>query len=283
MVSYFYVLFIIVLYSKYSFVSLSITEIRQVDRPEVISLFFQHSNSVDRNNHDRQFELALEKKWITQDCYFRLTTTMYGLGVTDSKYLMCLHNLFPLSLRKRYADNGGDARSIPLKTYAGTLSAQLLKRAEIEDEKERMSRKRMHSQLETSVSSVSWSSDTTETFVGQSVDDDSSSDGCKVPTSEVTYVSSLGRKFEKCIVLDKFVDGNGQVHHLAKFPVAVSGKNKKRRTKVQPCNACGKECTMFCVQCNKPFCHSFGSHGHGRRCFDGHIPKRSSTRLSTLL
>jgi len=99
-------------------------------------LFFKHSNSVDRINHGRQFELALEKKWVTQDCYFRLMSTFYGLGVTDSKHFMVLHKLFPLSIRKRYAEAGGDERSIPLKSYAGTLSAQLLKRADIAEEAE---------------------------------------------------------------------------------------------------------------------------------------------------
>ena len=249
-------------------------EIRNVDRPEVISLFFRHSNSVYRNNHDRQFELALEKKWVTQDCYFRLTTTLYGLSVTDSKYLMTLHNLFPLSVRKRCADAGGDAWSIPLKSYAGTLAAQLLKRAELEEEMERSVNKRLHSQLDRS-----WSSDTTETFT-KSLYAESSEDSMP-PIQEITFVSHLGRKFEGCIVLDKFTDGNGDIHRLAKFPIAVSGKKMKRRSRVQPCSVCGKETTMFCVDCNKPFCHSLGDNGHGRECFRQHIPTRSCSRLST--
>ena len=46
------------------------TEIRNVDRPQVISNFFCDSNCVDSNYHARQFELALEKKWVTHDCFF---------------------------------------------------------------------------------------------------------------------------------------------------------------------------------------------------------------------
>ena len=46
--------------------------VRLVDRPEVISDFFQAANVIDTANHVRQYELALEKKWCTHDPYFRL-------------------------------------------------------------------------------------------------------------------------------------------------------------------------------------------------------------------
>ena len=41
--------------------------VRMVDRPEVISFYFEHCNILDIHNHFRQYCLKLEKKWITFD------------------------------------------------------------------------------------------------------------------------------------------------------------------------------------------------------------------------
>ena len=255
--------------TNYSTSFINESEIRYVDRPEVISLFFRHSNSVDRINHGRQFELALKKKWVTHDCYFRLTSTFIGQAVTDSKHLMVLHRLFPLSVRKRFATIGGDDRSIPLKSYAGTLAAQLLHRADIVEEEERMDRRKR-----TILGSDVLSSDV-ET---ESIDDTSSHEE---DVMGITFVSALGRRFEGCTKIRAFTDGNGSNHTIAKFPIIQTGQAMKRRARVQPCWECGKETTLFCVECKKPFCHSFGSHGHGRKCFQDHIPTRSCDRLSS--
>ena len=45
---------------------------RHVARPHVISQFFRYSNCVDVHNQARQFELALERSWVTHEAYFRL-------------------------------------------------------------------------------------------------------------------------------------------------------------------------------------------------------------------
>jgi len=44
--------------------------VRLVDYPAVILEFFEVSNTVDKYNHARQYELALEKKWETRDPFF---------------------------------------------------------------------------------------------------------------------------------------------------------------------------------------------------------------------
>jgi hypothetical protein len=56
---------------------------RSVPRPDVISKYFNASNVIDSHNQSRQFELALEKRWITHDCWFRLDTTLIAMTVTD--------------------------------------------------------------------------------------------------------------------------------------------------------------------------------------------------------
>ena len=57
--------------------------VHQVARPAVLSTYFQYSNSIDLHNQSWQYDLALEKKWVTQDPYFRLYTTSIGMLVTD--------------------------------------------------------------------------------------------------------------------------------------------------------------------------------------------------------
>ncbi len=46
--------------------------IYHVSRPQVVSNHFKYCNMVDLHNQVRQFNLALEKKWVTQNVYFRL-------------------------------------------------------------------------------------------------------------------------------------------------------------------------------------------------------------------
>jgi hypothetical protein len=36
-----------------------------VEHPDIISNFFEDSNSIDKHNQSRQFDLALEKTWLT--------------------------------------------------------------------------------------------------------------------------------------------------------------------------------------------------------------------------
>jgi Transposase IS4 len=57
---------------------------RPVDRPQIISRYFQQSNMIDKHNHARQAELKLEKNWRTTNCWFRLVTTFIGITVVDS-------------------------------------------------------------------------------------------------------------------------------------------------------------------------------------------------------
>lgn len=56
---------------------------RPVERPTVISNYFQKSNGIDKHNQARQFELRLEKHWRCKNVWFRLMTTMIGIVVTD--------------------------------------------------------------------------------------------------------------------------------------------------------------------------------------------------------
>ena len=55
------------------------SEVRLVDRPDAVSKFFRDSNIVDKHNQSRQFDLALEKKWVTNNPYFCLIPLLLEL------------------------------------------------------------------------------------------------------------------------------------------------------------------------------------------------------------
>ena len=48
------------------------------------SLYFEGNNVIDVHNQNRQGTLALEKKWNTKDCWFRLFTTLVGMCTMDA-------------------------------------------------------------------------------------------------------------------------------------------------------------------------------------------------------
>jgi len=90
---------------------------RAIQRPAVLSRYFKDSPKVDNHNQARQHDLALEELWLTQDCWFRLHTTMQGICATDCWKLVKYHvanshkmkdmtmNDFADILAKRLIDN----------------------------------------------------------------------------------------------------------------------------------------------------------------------------------
>ncbi len=57
---------------------------KTIDRPDVISRYFQAAGLIDQHNHNRQGTLQLEDKWVTQCGYYRIFTTFVGIVATDS-------------------------------------------------------------------------------------------------------------------------------------------------------------------------------------------------------
>jgi len=65
----------------------------EVEHPAVISNFFAESDTIDRHIQSWQYDLAIEKAWITKDCYFWITCLMIRMHVTDSWKLADYHNI----------------------------------------------------------------------------------------------------------------------------------------------------------------------------------------------
>ena len=57
---------------------------RLVPRPHILSEYFDNSNQIDKHNHARQSQLAIEKYVVVECGYFRLFCTYLGMTVTDS-------------------------------------------------------------------------------------------------------------------------------------------------------------------------------------------------------
>ena len=249
-------------------------EIRLVDRPKVISDFFRDANTIDRHNHARQFELGLEKKWVTHDCYFCLTSTKLGIDVTDTWHLMHLHNLFPFPIMQRYNFTEDGKRCMPIRAFAGNLTAQLLNKAkEIEEEERTGHKKRKFDNAFLDGSDVQDDADI-DINDNESIENtnDAKCDG-------LSFITNGGNEVKGCKVISTYKDGNGNLHTLCKFPVVQTGERKKKRSRVQPCKTCSKESMYFCFECMKSFCYCEKGKGHGRRCFIKHVPTRTSSRF----
>ena len=91
------------------------TVIKEVRRPQVISQYFARANKIDAINGMRQHELALEDQWVTQDCWFRLFTTMAGMVATDCH----------LAVRSSVVE-GHEWKSLTVKQFANILASQLV-------------------------------------------------------------------------------------------------------------------------------------------------------------
>ena len=93
-----------------------------IPRPIIVQKHFEVLNCIDVHNHLRQNSLALEENWITNDGNFWLLTSLIGFNVTDTYNLCKFHNLLgPL----KYAGQHG--QPIPLRSFAGILSHQLIR------------------------------------------------------------------------------------------------------------------------------------------------------------
>ena len=219
--------------------------VRDVDRPDVISRFFKDSNCVDKHNQARQFELGLEKKWLTDNAHFRLTTTMHGIGVTDTWKLAAHHRL--LSYRQ--------GKNITLLSFAGILSKQLFNFAEILESRQ----------------SISFSESNTA-----SVSDLSNN-------SMASQMKKRKFKFQEWMTeepLKVYFDKNNNPHPLCQFPVKIGRGNKKYR-KHRTCHfeQCKKLTTFFCAECGA-VCHTHKPNEIEDKCFHRHVTKikRTSSR-----
>ncbi|KAL7549478.1 hypothetical protein ACHAWF_012745 [Thalassiosira exigua] len=58
-------------------------QVKELPRPTIAHFLYEFLPLIDEHNKARQNVLALEKSWLTKDCWFRLVTTFVGMAVVD--------------------------------------------------------------------------------------------------------------------------------------------------------------------------------------------------------
>jgi hypothetical protein len=100
------------------------TKERSVIRPAILSQYFDISDAVDSHNHARQFLLALEKRWVTHNPWFRIDTTIIGMTVVDA--WKCLQYHLPRKYLNYTAKQAADCIAwdcVNNKLYASKTSS----------------------------------------------------------------------------------------------------------------------------------------------------------------
>ena len=215
------------------------------------------------------------KKWVTHDCYFRLTTSTVGINVTDSWNLIVFHSLFHPRVQHIYA-NG----NMPLKSFAGILAAELLQLAEREDEKSRMAQKRNLRMIESSLNEPTDDSSDVSDVIEEFEDNNNTEKEQEGSSLIYSFETASGATIDGCKPVDVIMDGYGKAHTVTRFPIVQTGLKQKKRARVQACACCKKETRIFCHECGVAYCYSKGNDGHGRKCFQRHIPSRTCRRIN---
>jgi hypothetical protein len=217
---------------------------RNVDRPQVVSNFFAGSNVIDTHNQLRQDSLRLEKRWITQNPWFRLATTYVGICVTDAFLLCNYHRVINIS-KKGIEDQ---ENKISIQRFAGILTNQLIQYA---------------NKIGTGNSSRFLPEDDAgfTMSVPETLTDFSS------PTLTTSLAITTGKN-----VIRSCTDSNGITHFLVKYDVTQDPSGRKR-TKMRKCKLClerGKrrDVGQYCFSCGESYslCNS-----EGRDCFNEHV------------
>jgi hypothetical protein len=229
---------------------------RYVDRPEVVSKFFASSNVIDTHNQLRQDLLQLEKTWLTKNPFFRLSTTLIGINVTDTFLLANHHKVINI-----YSDPTSGKRKISIRRFAGILSHQLIKQAK---------------RLGTTPPRFLSEQDSPPDMIPISSVSEPSKGGISDLSSEFASLSE--KQFTRALK-----DANGKTHYLVKYDITKdpSGRSRCKKRKCKKCFEEGKQrdVSFYCISCGESF--SFCSKVDGRDCFKAHVEQiRRKTRHS---
>ena len=219
--------------------------VRLVERPDIISNFFEDSNSIDKHNQSRQFDLALEKCWLTQDPFFRLATTLIGMNVVDTWKLAHYHKLLN-------APGTKEESKVTIKTFAGMLCHQFA------------------TNTSAFISAPSHPRLLAEISLGATNSSPS--------TLEISDLTTADNKENVHHPIRTLKDNNGLLHHQAQYPVGVSKKGK-RRSMTRECKLCkeagGKKHLVgfYCLTCGESAAYCCPNSYSDRDCFSVHVSR----------
>ena len=189
--------------------------VRNIPRPHAAFVYFSRSNVIDVLNQSRQSDLKLEKYWVTQDGYFRLATTLFGITVTDAWRAYQWH----LANNHRHKDQ-------PILEFANILAFdcfenQFSKEPEVLD-----------------TFSIMWKSSPQPSTISALTQDSFNAD---VVTVDVVAAS------KPTCTLHKFTGKTVNVYKNAKDKERIG-----QRTKRGKCTICSMKTYWYCGVCKKP-------------------------------
>ena len=203
------------------------------------------ANMIDRHNQVRQFELALEKRWLTQNPYFRLHTTIIGINVVDCYKLSEHHDI----INHRIPNN---EYKMTMTQFASVLANQLINNVD-----------RIlcfYSPLSQEVTSLL---DAPSNITVSNESQESTSSTSKLTADQLP------------ISLRKIADANGTEHHQIAYEI-TTGSTGKRRTKTRLCVLClqndnKKRLVGYgCYTCGYAYC-CLTKQNTDRDCFEEHV------------
>lgn len=228
------------------------TASRLIPRPHILSEYFKHSNQIDKHNHVRQAELAIEKNVVTECGFFRLFCTYLGITVTDSW--------------KLYKDGLGGKhvnKHISILSFANVLCKSFL----LNDYKQKSNESAPKPTLRCLEQPHSKKSLTFPTEIATAS-----------PTNNTSHaISSLGSGSGHGLVQignGKYVPSSFDPHHkdavcipTQEYVSVQSGSFSDRRKKRGKCRVCKSKNTCYqCSACQYWICNS----ANNRNCFFQH-------------
>ena len=221
---------------------------RRIARPHMLSEYFQYSNQIDKHNHARQSELAIEKNVVTEDGYFRLFCTYLGITVTDA-WKLYRHGL----------GEKCDNKDISILAFANILCKTHL----LNDYQKKHNESNPHQTLK-SLPPLA----TQQELVFPD----------KITTSDNVTMSSLGSNTSNGLIQvgsGKYIPSSFQASHQSaycqvtnEYCDAGSSSFSDRRRKRGRCQVCQKKTTTKCSICQQWICNQ--SSATVRTCFFEH-------------
>ena len=239
---------------------------REVERPAVLSDFFEHSNTIDRHNQSRQYDLALEKSWVTKDCFFRLSTTLIGIHVTDAWKLADYHKIINFSKKEE--------KKMPISMFVGILGWQLVHNAPFLSHSVSVSRFASPAIAHQGVPIPA-------VTVGLT-----SLDGSGFSGNVLSSVSDQNSPPKVVVPFRTLKDVNDRDHHLMKLPLTAD-KSGKRCTQARQFMNCKKQgirhdVVYYCFTCglSANFCCP-DEYQTSRDCVKHHVDEIRRDRAQT--
>ena len=215
---------------------------RNIARPQILSDYFAYSNQIDKHNHVRQSELAIEKHVGSTCGYFRLFQTYLGITITDAW--------------KVYRHSLGDKcenKSISIHSFANILCKSLVSNKFRRHENTKFP-KQTNRQINTGTTTSRRELEINDVDVPE-----------EIIHSSTRTLSSIGSSGPPhglvCIGNGKYVPSSFEPHHkhatctLTNNYINVEkGSYSEKRRKRKKCRECRKNTRWTCSACGFALC-----------------------------